>query len=43
MAEPKTFVERLDAARTGAEFNEVLVDLFNSLDRARQDDEEKPA
>jgi hypothetical protein len=37
--EPKTFVERLDAAESGEEFGHVLNGLFGALDRLRGDDE----
>lgn len=34
MDEPKTFAERLDAARNGQEFGNAINDLLAALDRA---------
>lgn len=38
--EPRTIVERLDAARDGAEFAQALNLLFGALEAAARDDAE---
>lgn len=35
---PATIAERLDAAKDGEEFGQVLMGLFRSLDKAREND-----
>lgn len=39
MPEPKTVAEKLDAAKNGEEFMQVLHDLLAALDKARDDDD----
>lgn len=36
--EPKTVAEKLDAARTGEEFGQVIMGLFSSLEKAMDDE-----
>ena len=36
MSEPKTFVERLDAAQDGREWNLVIQDMFKALESAKE-------
>ena len=38
MTDPKTIPEKLDAARNGDEFAQVLNDLFTALEEAKNDD-----
>lgn len=38
--EPKTIVEKLDAARDGHEFAQVLNNLFGALERAKDEADE---
>ena len=38
MSEPKTVAEKLDAARNGEEFGQVLNGLFAALDQARAEE-----
>lgn len=40
MDEPKTIPEQLDAAQTGEEFKDVLMGLFASLAKARDEAEQ---
>ena len=40
MTDPKTFPEKLDAAKNGAEFAAVLNDLFTALEKAIDDEDE---
>ena len=37
MNEPKTVAEKLDAAKDGQEFGQVLNGLFGALERAKDD------
>lgn len=38
MTDPKTFPEKLDAARNGEEFAAALMGLFNALEQAREEE-----
>lgn len=38
MSDPKTFPEKLDAAKNGQEFAAVLEELFTALQEAKDDD-----
>ena len=37
MTEPKTVAEQLDAAKDGQEFGQVILGLFGTLERAKDD------
>lgn len=41
MTEPRTIVERLDAAESGAQFASALNGLFAALEKAARDEEEE--
>lgn len=38
MDEPLTVAERLDAAKSGEEFGNVILGLFRTLEKARDDE-----
>ena len=40
MTDPKTFPEKLDAAKNGTEFAAAINDLFNALEKAIDDEDE---